>query len=207
MNQIEENNNEKKELIFNEEVPDDELHSKLGVDDHIYVTNRRGIFGGPLLIFLALFLAFSALFALMYGLVSLSGDSNRKIGVNVDEYHLKVIHSNYSYGGTINSFSKYNSSTKYFNYSFSVDNNNSINLDYSVNLEIKEKSNNLDLEKVNYTLLKNGIAVQSGTLSEFDSELYSTTALKSSSDAYQIRLWSETIKDKSSLKFRIKILV
>lgn len=207
MNQKNENDVENKELLFKEEVPDEELHSKLGVDDHIYVSNRRGIYGGPFLTFLALFLACSALFALMYGLISLSANPDRIIGVNVEEYRLKVIHSNNSYGGSINSFSKYNSSSKYYTYNFSIDNNNSIDLNYSVNLEIKEKSDNLDVEKINYTLLKNGIAVQSGNLSEFDSELYSTTALKGSSDEYQIRLWSNNLNYNSSLKFRIKILV
>ncbi len=208
MNQKIDNNIKEKETLFNEEVAEEELHSKLGVDDHIYITNRRGIYGGPLLILFAVFLAFSALFALFYGLTSLNSDLNgRNIGVTVDEYHLKVIHSNYSYGGKIESFSKYNNSSKVFNYKFSIVNNNAVDLDYSVVLQVKDKDENLNVNLINYSLLRNGITVQSGNLSGLSNKLYSTTALKNSADEYEVRLWSNSINEDSGLNFRIKIMV
>ena len=47
------------ELTFNEEVSDEELHSKLGVDDHIYI---RKFFGGPFLVVLGVLLILTSLF-------------------------------------------------------------------------------------------------------------------------------------------------
>lgn len=208
MNQKMDNNIKEKETLFNEEVAEEDLHSKLGVDDHIYITHKRGIYGGSLLILFAVFLVFAALFALFYGLASLNSDLNgRNIGVTVDEYHLKVIHSNYSYGGKIESFSKYNNSNKFFNYKFSIVNNNDVDLDYSVVLQVKDKDENLNVNLVNYSLLRNGITVQSGNLSDLSNKLYSTTALKNSADEYAVRLWSNSINKDFSFKFRIKIVV
>ena len=190
---------------FKEEVPESELHSKLGVDDHIYISKRRGIYGGPLLMFFALFLAFAALFATFYGLVSLNKDlRDRHIGVVIDEYHLKVIHTNDLYGGNIKSFSKYGSSDKYFSYKFSVVNENSVDLDYTMSLEAKNKSSNLNLKSVNYPLLKNGDSIKSGKFSNFG--VYSVTCLKNSTDKYEIRLWSDGSIENSNLTFKVKVV-
>ena len=197
-----------KEETFKEEVPEEELHSKLGVDDHIYISNRKGLYGGSLLMIFAILLAFSALFATFYGLASLDSDlGKRDIGVKVDEYRLKVIHSNYDYGGKIKSFSNYTSSDKYFSYKFSVTNENTVDLDYSVSLKVNDKSDNLNLDLVNYTLLKNGVSVKSAKLSEADGSIYSATVLKKSMDEYELRIWGDDSVKDSSLKFKVEVVV
>ena len=196
------------ELIYDEEVSDDELHSKLGVDDHIYITHKKGIYGGPVLLIFVILLVLAALFSLFYGLISFSKDINgRKIGVYTDEYHLKVIHSNYEYGGIIDSFSKYNSSSNYYSYKFSVSNNNSVDLDYSVVLEVENKSDKLNVNDVKYSLLRNGISVQSDHLDSLNNKLYTATSLKNSNDEYEIRLWSDSLKKDLNFKFKIRIQV
>ncbi|MBQ6547182.1 MAG: hypothetical protein IJL74_04215 [Bacilli bacterium] len=199
---------EVKEDTFKEEVPEEELHSKLGVDDHIYVSGRKGIYGGSLLMIFALLLAFSALFATFYGLVSLGSDlGKRDIGVHVDEYRLKVIHSNYDYGGKIESFANYTNSNKSFSYNFSVTNENAVDLDYFISLKIKNKSDGLDLGLVNYDLLRNGSSVKSGKMSEIKGNIFSTTIPKKSADDYEIKIWGDnSIKD-LGLKFKIEVVV
>lgn len=200
--------NDVKEDTFKEEVPEEELHSKLGVDDHIYVSNRNGLYGGTLLMLFAILLAFAALFATFYGLASLDSDlGKRDIGVKVDEYRLKVIHSNYDYGGKIKSFSDYTSSEKYFSYKFSVTNDNTVDLDYSVSLKINDKSDNLNLDLVDYTLLRNGVSVKSSKLSDVDGNIYSATALKKSMDEYELRIWGDGSVKNSSLKFKVEVVV
>lgn len=202
------NDDSVKEEIFKEEVPEEELHSKLGVDDHIYVSGREGIYGGSLLMLFAILLAFSALFATFYGLASLDSDlGKREIGVKVDEYRLKVIHTNYDYGGKIKSFSDYTSSDKYFLYKFSVSNDNTIDIDYSVSLKIKEKSENLDLSLVNYTLLRNGVSVKSGNMSQANGKIYSATVSKKSIDEYEVRVWGDSSIKDLGLKFKINVVV
>ena len=201
-------NEDVKEETFKEEVPEEELHSKLGVDDHIYISRRKGIYGGSLLMLFAILLAFSALFATFYGLISLDSDlGKRNIGVTVDEYRLKVIHTNYDYGGKIKSFANYTSSNKYFSYKFSVTNENPIDLDYFISLKVKDKSDDLDLNLVNYTLLRNGVSVKSEKMSEANGDIYSTTILKKSADDYEIRIWGDSSVKDSNLTFKINVEV
>lgn len=199
--------NSDKESLFKEEVADDELHSKLGVDDHIYI-KRNNVFGWPFLVFLAIVLALTALFATMYGFVSLNNSDlkDRGIGVITSEYHLTVVHSDNSYGGTIKSFNKYNNSNKYFNYKFSVSNNNSIDLNYAVSVQ-KTGGTVSDISLVNYDLLKNESVIKSGKLVNSKSnKIFGTTILSKTTDNYEIRFWSDSLND-SSFAFKIVVLV
>ena len=195
------------EQLFNEEVAEEELHSKIDVDDHIYVRNKVGIFGNPILAFLAAALVFSALFATFYGLLSLDSDlEKRDIGVIRNEYHLTVVHSDESYGGIIKNFKKYNSSSDAFSYNFSVANKNTVDLGYAVAVE--KSSGSIDLKKVNYKLLRNGSTIKSGTLADKKSnKIYDTTAIGNTTDEYEIRLWVDNATDDESLTFKIKVLV
>lgn len=194
------------EDIFKEEVPDEELHSKVGVDDHIYVERKSGIFGGPVLIFLAVSLALTALLSTLYGLLSLDNGLNRRdIGVITSEYHLTVIHSDDSYGGTIKSFKDYNTSNKYFSYSFDVTNKNSVDLNYSVAVS---NNSNVDISNINYELVKNDGVVKSGKLSNIKSnKIYGTTSLANTTDKYEIRFWSDSSDSNDGFTFKIEILV
>ena len=187
-------------LTFNEEVADEDLHSKLGVDDHIYV---RKFFGGPFLVALGVILILTSLFALMYGLFNsdkyLDG---RQIGVTHSEYKLLVTHTTKQYGGTIDSFDKYNSLDKAFTYSFSVSNSNPIQLQYGISLT---SLNNLK-DDVHYQLVRNNQVVEEGLVNNKDTDtIYNTSISSSTVDKYEIKIWSNT-KD-SAQKYTFKVNV
>ena len=116
------------------------------------------------------------------------------------------MHSDDSYGGTIKSFNKYNNSNKYFNYKFSVSNNNSIDLNYAVSVQ-KTGGTVSDISLVNYDLLKNGSVIKSGKLVNSKSnKIFGTTILSKTTDNYEIRFWSDSSND-SSFAFKIVVLV
>ena len=193
------------ELIFKEEVADEELHSKLGVDDHIYV---RKFFGAPFLIGLAIFLILTSLLAAILGLIVFDKElTGRPIGVFHDEYKLTVVHSNKNYGGTVKSFSNYNNSGSSFNYVFHVENKNAVNLKYSVELENPNfGSDNIDQTKISYMLLKNKQVVKNGSLSNMKTnDLYKTTISGKSVDEYEIKIWGDNINNDLNFSFKINI--
>ncbi len=193
------------ELTFKEEVKDEELHSKLGVDDHIYV---RKFFGAPFLIGLAIFLILASLLAAILGLIVFDKElTGRPIGVFHNEYRLTVTHSNKNYGGTIKSFVNYNNSGNSFNYVFSVENKNSVDLKYSVELiNPNYGSDNIDQGNISYMLIKNKQVVKNGSLSNFKTNnLYNTNISSNSVDAYEIKIWGNNINKDSNFSFKINI--
>lgn len=194
------------EVTFKEEVPESELHSKIDVDDHIYVT-KRGIYGLPFLIFLAIILILASLFSFMFGIVSLNNNEEREIGVTTSKYNLIVMHSNDSYGGAIEDFTKYSTKASAYEYDFSVSNSNNINIKYSIDFEnTKYDFSKLDMSLINYELVKNSSVIKSGKLKN-DSKysLYKTDVMASSLDEYKIKIWSNEITKTSSFAFKINI--
>ncbi len=193
------------ELIFKEEVADEELHSKLGVDDHIYV---RKFFGAPFLIGLAIFLILTSLLAAILGLVVFDKElTGRPIGVFHNEYKLTVIHSNKAYGGTIKSFANYNNSGNSFTYHFNVENKNDVDLKYSVELENPNYGlDSIDQSKIGYMLLKNQQVVKNGSLSNSKTnDLYNVTISGKSVDAYELKIWGNNIDKDLDFSFAINI--
>ena len=197
----------KNDEIFKEEVPEEELHSKIDVDDHIYV-KRYGLFGGRVIIVLAIILALTALLSAIYGIFSLDKNSEgRDIGVITSKYQLVVIHTDDSYGGTIKSFSSYKNNDNYYSYNFSVSNKNDVDLKYDVSVN-KENGTTADLSLINYDLLKNNSIVKSGKLSNVKkNKIYGTDILKNTSDKYEIRFWSSNADINASFVFKIEVLV
>ena len=194
------------ELIFKEEVADEELHSKLGVDDHIYV--KKSFFGAPFLIGLAIFLILTSLLAAILGLIVFDKElTGRPIGVFHNEYKLTVVHSNNNYGGTVKSFANYNNSGNSFNYVFHVENKNTVDLKYSVELENPNYgSDNIDQTKISYMLLKNKQVVKNGSLSNMKTnDLYKTTISGKSVDEYEIKIWGDNINNDLNFSFKINI--
>ena len=197
-----------KKKIDIEEVPEEALHSKVDVDDHIYVGKPTNIFGNPILIFLASALLFAALFSTFYGLLSVDSDKDgRDIGVIKSEYRLTVIHYDESYGGTIDKFNEHMSFNDAFSYRFTVDNKNSVDLDYAVAV-IKDSKSTVDMSDLNYRLLKNDMTVQSGKFkNKKTNKIYDAKALSGTTDQYEIKIWSDKKIDGKSLTFKIEILV
>lgn len=195
------------DLTFKEEVPDEELHSKLGVDDHIYITRQR-FFGLPLLAFFGIVLGLSLLFSFLFSLVYVNSDkSDRPIGINTSKYNLVVSHSNEQFGGVVSSFTKYNSDSNAFEYAFSVSNGNDVDLKYLVELiNTDYKFEKPDMSLIHYNLLKNGESIKEGVLkNEETNRLYKTNIKSSSLDRYTIKLWSDTLTNKVNFKFKINV--
>ena len=194
-------NEETEELIFNEEVKEKELHSKIGVDDHIYV---KKFFGGPLLVVLGVILVLTSLFSLLYGLFTSDSDLNgRRIGVFHTQYKLLVSHSNSEYGGTISSFSEYATSPTAYVYEFKVSNSNPVKLDYGVKF-LSDGDNN----GISYQLVKNDQIVKRGLLGKDKKiDLYDTSIDSGMEDKYEIRLWSDTNNSIKDYSFKINIEV
>lgn len=201
------NNVKAEELTFKEEVPDEELHSKLGVDDHIYITRRR-FFGLPLLAFLGIVLGLSLLFSVLLSYVYVNNDkSDRPIGVINNKYNLVVSHSNEKFGGVIPSFANYSSDSKAFEYAFSVSNGNDIDLRYSVELiNNNYKFEKPDMSLIHYNLIKNGESIKVGTLKNDETNrLYKTNIKSSVLDRYTIKLWSDSLTNKVNFNFKINV--
>lgn len=199
---------ETNDLIFKEEVKDEELYSKKDVTDIIYnnseVRRKRTMF----LIILAVILIIISIISAIMGFVYLDNDLKQKnSNVVVSKYDLFVAHSNRSYGGEIASFSDYRKLDDAYSYKFTISNDNPIVLKYSVELINSNYGNdNVDMTLINYKLLKNGEVVSDGSLSNMmTNDLYSTDILNNSTDEYAIQVWSLEL-DKN-LKFNFKINV
>lgn len=199
--------NEIEKFTFEEEVPDEDLHSKLGVDDHIYVEGTISKIKNIILILLAIFLILTSLFSLLFGFRTLDRDFKaRRAATNVSQYNLLVVHSNGRYGGKIDSFSTHNSLEKAYSYNFSVSNKNPVDLKYSIQLNnLNFGNDNVDMKLINYQLYKNNSIVSEGNLENLkDYNLYDADIVSGTSDSYVIKVWSEKIKN-SGFEFRINV--
>lgn len=194
-------------LTFKEEVSENQLHSKLGVDDHIYVSSRH-FFGLPLLAFLSVILGIASLFAIMLGVVFANSDkSDRPIGVFTNKYNLVVTHTNDYYGGTISSFADYKTEKNSYNYSFSVNNTNDVDLKYSISFENTNYDfSKLDMSLIDYQLIRNGKVVKSGKFKNaVVNDLYDANISANSLDNYLIKVWSDNLTKKEKFSFKINV--
>lgn len=198
------------DLVFQEEVNDDELYSKKDVSDIIYeddgVRKRRTRF----LIILAIILIILSILSAVMGFIFLDKDlKERDKEVIVKKYDLFVTHSNSFYGGKIRSFANYSSSNKAYSYDFTVGNNNPVSLGYSIELVNPDYGNDgVDMSLINYRLLKNNEVVGEGTLDNLmNNELYKTDIMKNSSDEFRVQLWSSSLDKNLKFSFQINVKV
>ncbi len=192
-----------KKYTFKEEVPEEALHSKIDVDDHIYVSKKK-IYGAPVVGFLLVILFISLLFALIFGIVSLNSGNSTP---NVTKYSLVVAHSNDLYGGKIASFSEYNSPEKAYLYQFTVKNSNNIDINYYIKLmNNKYDFENNDMTLIKYQLVKNDEVVIEGNLKNSkENDLFKQKISSNSSDKYVLKLWSTTT-NKLELDFKVTVV-
>lgn len=198
------------DLVFQEEVKDEELHSKLGTSDIIYVDNGKVRRRTRFLIFLAIFLILLSIVSAIMGFVYMDKELKaEQNNTKVQKYDLFVTHSSGSYGGTIDSFSKYRDEKTAFSYGFSVSNNNPISLKYSIALNNSTfGSDDVDMSKINYKLYKDDQVIKEGNL--FNSEnnnLFAIAIPSNSTDKYVIKLWSSDLDKKLGFKFKINVNV
>ena len=196
------------DLIFQEEVKDEELYSKRDVNDVIYNDSEIRRKRTKFLIILAVVLIIISIISAIMGFVYLDKDLKQKNNnVVVQKYDLFVTHSNSSYGGEIASFDDHRKLDDAYSYKFTISNDNPIVLKYSVEFINSNYGNdNIDMTLINYKLLKNGEVVSDGFLSNMMiNELYSTDILSNSTDEYVIQVWS--LKLAKNLKFNFKINV
>lgn len=198
------------DLIFEEEVKEDELYSKKNVSDIIYddfsVKRRRINF----LIVLAVVLIIISIISALVGFIYLDKGVKEKYNNPVTtKYDLFVSHSNSSYGGSISSFADYRSLNNAYLYKFTVSNNNPITLNYLVEFINPNFGNDgVDMELINYNLLKNNVIVSEGVLSNFStSQIFNTDILNNSSDEYVLKIWSYDIDKKLKFNFKINVKV
>ncbi len=191
-------------LTFQEDVQENELHSKLDVDDRIFVTDNAGKIRRTIILVISGLLILLSLFSAIYGF-NLIGNKITKY--NVKNYNLVITHSSKSYGGTITSFENYNSKEKGYTYDFSVNNKNPISINYDIELfNPLFGSDKIDMKQINYSLLKNGKEEKSGLLKDsINNAIYKTTIESDKIDNYQIVLWSNKIEKNLSFSFKINV--
>lgn len=205
MSQKQKNDIDAEELTFLEEVSDSELHSKLGTSDIIYkdvgFSKRTKV-----LIVFAVLLILSAICSALFGFIYLDKEvKDTKERINVVRYNLFVTHSSSSFGGNIESFENYNALNKAYSYSFSVKNDNSISLGYSIYFSSDDF---VDKSLINYQLLRNGMVVQAGNFVNSDVNKIFDTKIKSNGyDKYEIKIWSLKVPKSTSFKFKIDVRV
>ena len=202
------NNIDTDDLVFQEEVNEDELYSKKNTSDIIYKEEDNG--KSKFLVLLAIILILVSILSAIMGFVFWDKDLKKENdNVAVTKYNLFIIHSNDLYGGSINSFSNYDSLSNAFSYKFVVSNSNPVTLDYSVELvNSNHDKDNVDMTLINYRLLKNGKIVNKGILSNLvTNKLYNTDILDNSSDEYIIQMWSSEINKNVKFDFSINVSV
>lgn len=197
------------DLIFQEEVKDDELYCKKNVSDIIYNDSGVRIRRTRFLIMLAIILILISIISALIGFVYLDKDLKENNNTIVTKYDLFVAHSNSFYGGNIDSFSNYSSLDKAYSYKFTVSNNNPVSLKYSVEFVNPNYGNDgVDMTLINYKLLKNNEIVSEGTLNNLKTdELYKADILSNSSDEYFIKVWSSKIDKELKFDFQINVKV
>lgn len=195
------------DMTFQEEVPENELHSKLGTSDIIYVDNGVRIRRTRFLIVLAIILILLSVISAFFGFAYLDKDANNNSGI-VTKYDLFVTHSSSDYGGSIKSFTKYNSLDNAFAYDFSVSNNNPVSLKYSVDIENINFNAVNDISLINYALYRNDNVVSKGNLKNLVvNNVYTTSIGTNGSDKYVLKIWSSKLGDTLKFGFKVNIEV
>lgn len=197
-------------FVYDEEVSEDELYSKIDVDDRIY-DKEKNTNVVKWLVGLAVVLMIVSLVSALFGFLKLSDENNEGSGAEtiVTKYNLFVEHSNSLYGGKLESFENYSSLDKSFVYDFNVSNNNPVVLDYSIDfVNPNFGDDNVDMSLINYSLLKNDVVIAEGGLQNLSNfELYRTEILSNTSDNYVIKIWSDKIDNDLKFDFQINIRV
>lgn len=198
---------ETSDMIFQEEVPDNELHSKLGTSDIIYVDNGARARRTRLLIVIAIILILLSVISAFFGFAYLSKDSSNKSNI-VTKYDLFVVHSNSDYGGNIKSFAKYSNLSNAYAYDFSVSNSNPVMLKYLVDIENTNYNSVNDISLINYSLYRNDKVVSEGNLKNLVvNNIYNTSIGVNKTDKYVLKIWSSKFDKSLNFGFKVNINV
>lgn len=197
-----------KSLLFEEEVHEDELVDKKNVSDVVYVESENKI-KHKFLVVLAIVLLVLFIISCLLGFLFSDGKFGVLNGTVTNEYDLYVTHTNVDYGASNLAFEEHKTLNDAYVYDFSVNNSNSVNLEYSLELLNTNFDNDgIDMTMINYSLIKNGTEVVSGKLVDIQkNNLYSTTINKNSRDSYVIKLWSDSISKNMKFNFKINVIV
>ena len=194
------------DYTFREEVPDDNLYDKCNIDDLIYVKDRKFRRKMNFLIFLAIFFVVSSLILCLFGLAY----TNKKVVVeeNIIEYDLLVSHTNNYYGRSAISFKDYSSLEKALDYSFKIQNNNDVVLDYKLVLNNPYfGQDGIDMSLINYKVMIDNNEVFSGNLENAkDVELGKTSISAYSIHDVTFKIWSSKIEGNNKFNFKIDVV-
>lgn len=191
---------------FVEEVDERYLYDKKNQSDIIYVESTGSMIKSRILIILAILLILLSLMSFIFGLVYINKDvSGRETTVN--NYDLFVTHSNNYFGGQLDSFDKYRSSSKPYSYSLTVENNNPIDISYKVELINPSYGNdNVDMTGIEYNVFNSGSLVFSGKLTNNSiNDLGDIVIESNSSDNLEFRIWSSSVPSGTPFSFKINI--
>ena len=194
------------DLLFEEDVPDDDLYSKKTFDDHIYLFDRKKVKRKKILLtFLAMLFVLSAVSIAAIASIYMDESIKKENILNQKKkYQLIVAYSNKDHGGVLNTTNS--SLNNAFSYKFYVNNSkNALEIDYFIKIS---SSKEVLFSKINYQLIKNERVVKEGVLGDFENNtLYNALIFSKSFDQYELKLWSDklTLNDKFDFKIDVKV--
>ena len=197
------------DLMFEEEVSDQEVYDKSGHYDVIYKSSNSKV---KFLIVLAIILIIISIFSALLGFIYLDRDRENIVNngeMVINHYDLFVSHSNQYFGGNLISFDEHRDVEHPYSYTLDVSNQNNIDIKYRIVLVTEGYSTDeIDMSEINYNLFDDDNLISSGTLQEMEEmELANVTVNSNSIDNIKFDIWSSTIDKDLSFTFKINILV
>ena len=199
------------DFMFEEEVSEDMLYDKKNQSDIVYVESSEHIIRTRVLIVLAVILIILAIISSFFGFVYLGKDQqdNKETTTSVTRYDIFVSHSNASYGGSIDSFAKYNSLDNAFNYDFKVSNENPVDIDYKIEvIDNNYDKNSKYLPMISYSLFNNDVQITEGVFDSKEINVIEKVTIKAnSSDSLRLKIWSTEIENNIGFNFKVNVAV
>lgn len=197
-------------LMFEEEVSENEVYDKKNQSDIIYVSSNKNKV--KFLIVLAIILIIISIFSALLGFIYLDKDRSNIVDDGkavINHYDLFISHSNQYYGGNLISFAEHRSEESAYSYSFNVSNQNDLDIKYKIVLvNALYTSDDIDMKDINYSLFNDDVLISSGNLQEVEEFSLADMLIKSNSiDDINFKIWSSTIDKNLKFTFKINILV
>ena len=202
-------NNKSSDLTFEEEVKEDEIinDSDYKKSNNLsYKRNKKKRMLVSIAFILIVISAILAFIGFVYYDDEVQSVKDKKVQMN-DNYKLFVTHSNSYFGGENITFKDYSSEKKAYVYRFDVNNENKIDLNYSIKLKSSNfGKDNINMNLINYSLLKENVQLDFGTLKNSEVVKISDMVIKSNTkDRLTLKIWSENISDNVAFSFRISV--
>lgn len=192
---------------FSEEVFDNDLHRMDEEDDLVYVKDVNHKKKLNILLVSAITLILCSLLLSLLGLVLADSDDNVPANSDIVKYDLFVTHSNNYYGRNKVSFDDYSSLDKSLDYSFKIENKNTIDLAYKIKIYNPNfESDRIDMTLINYELLVNDEEFSNGKLRDMqDFVLIENNIHGGNSQNIVLKLWSSKVPKDRKFAFKVNV--